>query len=249
MKQQNSQLYRRLLSYVKPYWTFFAATTFLMTLVGLTEPLFAELIKRLWTGFDNPAENPFVYTIPLAILLIFLVRGTLSFGASYCLSWVANRIITDIRSQLFDRLLTLSTAYHDHHSSGRLISRISNDVNGVSAAATSAVTTLIKDSVTIIALMGYLLYLNWQMTLMTLVAVPAVMVVVKKFSKKMRQATSLSQENLGQLVHVLEETITGQKIIKIFGGQDYEKKRFDHTNRALRSQAMKQTVAPQQQSH
>lgn len=235
-------LYLRLLSFVKPHWFIFLISIICMIISAATEPLFAEMLKWLWSGFADP-ENTKVILIPVAIVGLFALRGILTFGATYGMSWVSNTVITDIRSRMFDRLITLPTSYFDTHSSGVLISRIANDVNGVSNAATSALTTIVKDSVTIIALLAYLIYLNWQMTLITFVVVPLVLIIVRKFSRKLRQAAKNSQATLGYVVHVLEESISCQRIVKIFGGQNYERQRFGKANTELRHQAMKQTVA------
>ncbi len=144
---------------------------------------------------------------------------------------------------MFERLLTLPTRYYDDRSSGVLISKVAYDVGGVTSAATTVLTVLVRDTLAVAGLLGWLLYLNWRLTLVTLVIAPGVAIVVKVFSKRMRRMSQEAQRAMGDVAHVLQETIDCHKEVKIFGGQDYEARRFDRSNQKQRGYNMRQMMA------
>lgn len=236
-------LYVRLLGYVRPYWGMFAVAVVTMALAGATDPLLPALLKPLLDGsfVERNTSNPLL--LPLGIIGIFVVRGALTFLSSYTMAWVSTKIVLDIRNTMFDRLLTLPTRYYDDRSSGTLISKIAYDVNGVTSAATGVLTVLVRDTLAVTGLLGWLLYLNWRLTLVTLIIAPGVALVVKLFSKRMRRMSQESLRSMGQITHVLQEAIDCHKVVKIFGGQDYEARRFEHSNRKQRGYNMRQTMA------
>ena len=178
-KQTSRELYLRLLGYLRPYWKAFSLSVAGMVLTAATEPLFPALMKPLLDGSFVRKDANILYWVPPAIIGLFLVRGLLTFFTSYALSWVSNRMILDLRNDLFQRLLSLPTRYFDNHSSGELISKVAYDVSGVNSAATTVLTVLLRDSLSVIGLLAWLLYLNWQLTLITLIIAPAVAVVIR----------------------------------------------------------------------
>ncbi|CAM9776002.1 unnamed protein product [Phaeothamnion confervicola] len=143
---------------------------------------------------------------------------------------------------MFDRMIRLPAAFFDERSSGALMSKIAYDVAGVTAAATSVVTVLVRDSLAVIGLLAWLMYINWKLTLVALAVGPLVSLVVKLFSKRLRAMSRGAQEAMGNLSHVLQETIECHKVVKVFGGQDYEAARFEKANQQLRGFNMRQTV-------
>jgi len=237
------QLYLRLLGYVRPYWRVFSVSILTMALAAATEPVLPALMKPLLDGSFVERNQTHPYLVPLAIIGIFLVRGVFSYLSSYTLAWVSNKVVLDLRNAMFERLLTLPTRYYDDSSSGALISKVAYDVSGVTSAATTVLTVLVRDTLAVAGLLGWLLYLNWRLTLVTLVIAPGVAIVVKVFSKRMRR---MSQEGLraqADVTHVLQESIDCHKEVKIFGGQDYEARRFDRSNQKQRGFNMRQTMA------
>ena len=155
----SKQVYIRLLGYVKPYWKTLAFSVLLLSLLAATEPLFPMMMKPLLDeGFTNK-DATFMQWVPIFVVGLFLVRGILTFTSSYASSWVANRLVTDLRALMFSQLTTLPTTYFDHHSSGSLTSKIAYDVNNVTGAATQALTTIVRDTLSLVALLGWLF---WQ---------------------------------------------------------------------------------------
>lgn len=236
-------MYVRLLAFVRPYWKVFALAILAMVLLAATEPLFPALMKPLLDkGFSGKPRDD-LWLAPLAIVGIFIMRGFLSFAGGYLMAWVSNRVVLDLRVAMFNRALRLPTRYYDNQSTGALMSRITYDVSNVTGAATSALTVLVRDSLSVIGLLAWLFYLNWQLTLVALMTGPLIAVVVKIFSARLRKASRHSQLAMGGISRILEEAISGQKIVKIFGGQEYEANRFLEANQYLRGQNMRQSVA------
>ena len=238
-------LYFRLLSYVKPYWKTFLLSVVLMAATAATEPLFPALMKPLLDGNfggNQTARQP-SWLLPLTIVGIFLLRGLLGFLADYSFSWVSNKLVLDLRNDMFKRVVRLPTAFFDNQSSGVVMSRVAYDVTGVTGAATGVLTTLIKDTLAVVGLLAWMFYLNWMLSLVALLMVPCVALAVKAFSSRLRQTSRAVQRAMGSIMHVLEETVEAHKVVKIFGGQSYETRRFEKVSGEQRGQAMRQTIA------
>ncbi|OGA26685.1 MAG: lipid A export permease/ATP-binding protein MsbA, partial [Betaproteobacteria bacterium RIFCSPLOWO2_02_FULL_68_150] len=215
-----------------------------MIAAAATEPLFPALMKPLLDGGFGQGSAPALQPqwFAAALLGIFLARGLLSFASSYFMAWVGNRVILDLRAAMFARLLRLPNRFFDDHSSGVLLSRIAYDVGGVTSAATTVLTIVVKDSIAVIGLLAWLCYLNWKLTLIALAVGPAIALVVRLFSRRLRRMAREAQHAMGDLVQVLDETIECQRVVKIFGGQDYEMRRFERANQKLRGFNMRQTI-------
>jgi subfamily B ATP-binding cassette protein MsbA len=237
------QLYARLLSYVRPYAKVFAVAVLCMVAAAATEPLFPALIKPLLDGgfgAGAPAFPPLVFAG--AIIAVFVVRGIFTFTSSYCLTWVANKVVLDLRTAMFSRLVRLPAKFFDDNTSAALLSKVAYDVSGVAAAATSVLTVLVKDSIAIVGLLAWLFYLNWQLTLVALLIGPPVALTVRLISGRMRRMSREVLRSLGDVVHVLQETIECHKVVKVFGGQDYELGRFRRSAQTLRGFIMRADV-------
>jgi subfamily B ATP-binding cassette protein MsbA len=240
---RDRKLYFRLLSYVRPYARVFGVAVIGMVAAAATEPLFPALIKPLLDrGFGAGAQSLPPMVFAAAIVGIFVLRGLLTFTSSYCMAWVGNRVVLDLRAAMFARLVRFPARYFDDHSSGAVMSKVAYDVGGVTAAATSVLTVAVQDSIKVVGLFGYLLYLNWQLTLIAIAVVPPIALFVRLLSRRLRSMARDAQTAMGDIVHVLEETIECHKVVKIFGGQDYEARRFERANQRLRGFNMRQTV-------
>ena len=238
------QLYFRLLSYVRPYAGAFVIALLAMIGTAAIEPLFPALMKPMLDGGfaagKSAALAPSIFAI--AIIAIFFVRGILSLVSTYAMAWVSNRVVLDLRGEMFARLVRMPTQFFDDHTSGALLSRVAYDVAGVTSAATSVLTVVVKDTVTVAALLAWLFYLNWKLTLIALVAAPLIALALRQLSRRLRQMAREAQRSMGELVHVIEETIECHKVVKVFGGHEYEMRRFEHANQRLRGFNMRQTI-------
>jgi len=239
-----SALYLRLLSYVRPHAKAFGFAILGMIAAAATEPLLPALMKPLLDGGFGPGKQapfpPIVYAAGL--VGIFAARGFLTFTSSYFLAWVSNRVVLDLRAAMFARLVRFPARFFDDHSSGSVLSKVAYDVGGVTSAATSVLTVAVKDSIAVAGLLGWLLYLNWKLTLVTLAVGPLIALFVRLLSRRLRSMAREAQHSMGDLVHVLEETIECHKVVKVFGGQAYESRRFERANQRLRGFNMRQTV-------
>ena len=236
-------LYLRLLRYVAPYWRMFALSILTMALVAATEPLFPALMKPLLDGSFVDKDPATIRYIPFALIGLFLVRGVFGFASDYALSWVSNRVVYDLRAEMFSRLVNLPTRYYDDASSGALISKLSYDVTGVTAAATTVLTVMVRDSLAVIGLLAWMFYLDWKLSLITLVIGPIIALVIRSFSGRLRQVSRDAQHAMGDITHVLDEAIECHKVVKVFGGQDYEQRHFGAAIKRMRDFAMRQTIA------
>jgi len=237
-------LYGRLLGYVRPHWAAFLVAMACMGLSSLAEPVFPAMMKyMLDDGFAQQSGEWGWLIYPLIVVGIFVARAVFGFIGEYVMSWVANNVVAELREAMFARMVNLPLRYYSDNLSGRLMSRIVYDVTNVAGAATSALTSLVKDSLAIVALLGWLFYLNWKLMAITLLMVPPTALAVRYFSRRLRKVARGQQEAMGKITQVLQESIEGHKVVKIFGGQNYEQERFRNTVREQRRYAMRATLA------
>lgn len=243
MNMNSTQLYLRLLGYVKPYWRAFALSILAMVVTAATEPLLPALLKPMLDGTFVNKDDTIIRWTPIFILVIFFVRGVAGFVGTYAIGWVGNKVVMDLRAEMFRKLLSLPTRYYDDHATGNLISKLTFDVMQVTAAATNVVTISIRDSLIIVGLLGWLFYLNWKLTLLSLVMVPVIALVLRIINGRLRSASRDSQRAMGDITQVIEESVTAHKVVKLFGGQQYESDRFNDQANWVRRHTMKQALA------
>jgi subfamily B ATP-binding cassette protein MsbA len=231
--------YQRLLGYVRQHITVFLLAIVGMAISAATETGFAALMKPLMDK-SFVAKDPEMITLaPLLLLLIFVARGISAFMATYYLEAVSRRVIKTIREQIFRQFLHLPSRYYDSNSSGQLLSKLVYDTEQVTVATGQAITVLVKDSLSVLGLLAWMFYLNWLLSLTFIVLTPILAVLVVLVSKRFRKLSTRIQNSMGDVTHVSEEAILGQRVIKIFGGQRYEKDHFDEVNEYNRRQQMK----------
>lgn len=239
----STQLYLRLLKYVKPYWRVFAISILGTAVVAATEPLAPALLKPMLDGTFVHKDQAMMRMVPAVILVIFFIRGVASFVSAYAINWVSNMLVMDLRNEMFRKLLSLPTRYYDDHATGNLISKLTFDVTQVTGAATTVVTVSVRDSIVLVGLLGWLFYLNWKLTFLSLLMAPVIMFVIKVLSSRMRTNSRDTQEAMGGITQVIEESISAHKVVKLFGGQQYEGSRFNEQVNWVRRYTMKQASA------
>ena len=240
--QSNRAIYARLLSYLRPYWKAFSLAVAGMIAIALTEPLFPAIMKYLLDHGFQTQDARMVWLIPAGIVGLFLVRSIFVYSSGYLMMWISSRLVTDLRREMFAKILVLPTqTYHDQ-SSGKLISRLVYDVSNVSEAATSALVSIVRESFTALALLAYLLYLDWKLTLITLAIGPVIALIVKAFGQRMRTASRMSLDSIRLISHSIEETISANKVIKIFGGQSQQTERFRLDTERFRRAQMREAI-------
>ena len=227
-------VYRRLLSYAFYYWPILVAATITMMIMAGTEAGFAALMKPLMDESFGAAESDLARWIPLLLILLFAVRGVAEFGATYSMRYVGRQIVKRLRRELFERLLVMPVQRFQHQSSGELISRLTYNVEQVAGAATDGFSVLVKDTLTVLVLLAWMFYLSVVLTLTILVIVPLVVLVVNVVSKQFRRLSHRIQGNMSDVTHVTQEVIEGHRVVRIFGGETYERERFEGINEGNR---------------
>ena len=236
-------LYMRLLRYVKPYWKGFAAGIFFVVVLALTEPAIPSLLKPLLDGTFVERDPDYLFWSPILLLLLFLVRGASNFLSRVAFNWVGGKVVLDLRRQMFERLLNLPAAYFDAHATGNVINRVTYDVTQVTTAATKVLTVLVRDSIAVVGLLGYMLWLNWEFTLIVSLLLPVMLGFVRFISHRMRTTSRNLQRTMGEMTHALEEAVRGHRIVKVYGGQEYERRRFGKLANWVRRYNFKNRVA------
>ena len=236
VSDDSKAIYLRLLRRVLPYWRTFALGTAMMIVLGLTEPAFPAILDMVVSSFEQRALDGAPLHAAL-FLGVFFIRGLSSFLSVVALESVAARLVLDLRQDMFDRLMRIPAPAYDNVASGSLISKVTFDAQQVTQAATHAVTVIVRDSVAVIGLLGWMLWIDWKLTLIALATAPIVIAVVVYFSRRLRRMSHGLQRTMGDVTHVLQESIEGHKVVKVFSGQAYERRRFtDAANRVRRFQ-------------
>jgi subfamily B ATP-binding cassette protein MsbA len=244
VRPDSGRPYRRLLGYSWPYRGVFLIAVLGMVGLASTDAAFAALMRDVLDGGFVARDQEFIRKIPWLIVGLFFIRGTAGFLGTYCMRWVGRRVIFDIRQQMFGGLIHLPTSYYDAHASATLVSKLIYDVEQVADAATNAVTTIVKDGATVLALLGWLLWLNWKLTITFFLLAPFLALFVKLISNRLRTVSRNIQASVGGIADVAKEAIQGHRVVKAFGGHEYESRNFHKANNKNRGQAMKKaTVA------
>ena len=235
-------LYRRLLAYVRPYTGVFAAAVVGMLVVTVGDLVMSYLVIPIVQNFQSP-DPARTRWLPLAVVLVFLLRGLGSYVSDYGMAYTGLRVVFDLRRQLVDKLLKLPTSYYDEHASGTVQSKLTFDAHQLASAASGTIATALRGTFAIVGSIAFLLWLNWQLTLLVFIVVPLIAVITRYFSRRLRRLARDIQTRTGALTHTLEEMIGGHRIVRVFGGEDYERERAVKAANALRHSMSKQASA------
>lgn len=236
------QIYGRLLGYVRPYRKAFIFAVLAMIVVAAASAGFAYLLKDIMDLGIIAKDPKFAGAIPYLIVLVMLVRGLAEFISQFCMSWVGRWVVFDIRQQMFDHLLRLPVSFYDRESHAALSSKLIYDVEQVALASSNAVSTLIKDSLTVFALIIVMAWLNWKLTLVIVVLTPAIALVVRVSGKRFRKTSRGLQDSMGDIASVSMQAFDGNRVVKMFGGYQHEHRAFLAANQYNRQQAMKKAI-------
>jgi len=226
-------LYRRMLNYVRPYLPRLFLAMLFMMFVSAFQGAVAFLVKPALDDIFINKDGGRLAVIPVFILGVYLAKGIFEFAQSYLMNGVGQRVIRDIRDHLYRHLQSLSLSFYMRHPTGVLMSRVTNDVGLMQGAVTSAVTGLIKDSFSSVFLVGVVFYRDWKLALVALVLFPLAFWPIARFGRKLRRTSIRSQEVTGGLTSHLQETISGAKLVKAFGAEEFEVDRFATRNADL----------------
>lgn len=208
-----------------------------------TQPLLAKLTGLLTDKAIFERDNQWSFWLPIVFVGLFIVRGLAQFASSYLLNRISQAVLQDVRMNMFERMLRWPQSMYENTPSGLVISKFVNEATNALNLAAETMNVAVRDSLIVIGLIAMLLYYNWQLTLITLVAAPVIALSLRGFSRRLRNLNVDNQALLGDMTRAIQEAHEGQRVVKIYEGDDYEIERFAHINRRLRGYAMRMQVA------
>ncbi len=226
----NSSIYMRLLGYTFEHKLIFIISIFAMAMFAVTDTAFAALIKPLLDGSFVAKDPDTIRLFPFVLIGLFLLRSIAGFVSTYGIAWVGRNIIKKIREEMFAKLVHMPTRTYDFASSGELLSKLTYDTEQVAEAATKAITVLIRDGLTVIGLLGLMFYQSFILSIGLFIIGPVIAIFIKIMSVRFRDTSKHIQKSMGYITNVVEELIAGHRVVKIFGGENSEKKSFNYVN-------------------
>ena len=230
--------YLRLLRYASHYWLMFTFGAIAMLIFAITDTGFAFLIKTLTDSFAGTENSNNIDQIrdylPLVVIFIFLIRGLSGFFSTYNIAWIGRQVIKSLRAEIYNKFLYLPTIFLDRKSNAELLSRVTFNIEQVAESASNIITILIRDTLTIIVLSIYMIYLSPTLATVIFMAAPIIALLVWALSKLFRRYSERIQDSMGDVTHAIKETLQNHRIIKIFNGQSYENKKFSVINESNR---------------
>lgn len=231
--------YRRLLGYSLPHWKVMALAFIATAVLAAVDTAFAALIKPLLDRAFVEQNPTYIRWIPIYIVGLFLLRGGSSFASVYGMAWVARRVVRDMRGRVFDKLLQLPSRFYDRVNSASLVSRLTYFVDQISEATTTVLTSTLKDTLTIVFYIGYMFYLNWRLTAFTFAVMPFIALIILYVTRRFRRISVRIQDSITDVTEAVDEAVLGQRIVKIYNGQPFERDYFSRINEQNRWLSMK----------
>jgi ATP-binding cassette, subfamily B, bacterial MsbA len=238
----DTTIYRRLLGFVRPYWRIFAVGVLAMVAGAATDAALPALLKELLDGSFVSKDARSIHLTPLLLVLLFTARGLSDFAQTVALASVSQKVLVDLRSRIFDKLLALPTTHFDANASGVTVSRLVYNTGAVTPLVTTVLVTLVRDSLTVLGLLGYMLYVNWKMALAFFAVLPAIGWVIRAVTKRLRSLALGQQGVQGEMGQLALEALAAHREIKVFGGGPYESRRFRKVAHQARHLSMKMVI-------
>ncbi len=241
---ENSAVMRRLVHIMRPYRNRALLSLLAMAGAASTQPMMTNALKVLLDkGFGEHRVEFSLWLVPAILISIFALRGVFTFLTAYLNNWVLSRVLNDLRRSMFDRLLRLPASRFHEESSGTMINTVIGDVRQVADMINSVFLAFVRDALTVVGLLGYLVYLNWGLTLVALAVVPVTAIVVRTTTGRLRKLNRDNQRVTAEMTQVVEEAARGHQVIRVFSGERYERARFEERSEALRGFSQRMTVA------
>lgn len=231
-------IYRRLLAYTRRYWYALLVSSLGFAVYSAMQPATAHMMQVIVDTFENPTPA-MILVVSLAPMAIALIKGIGQFVGAYAVSWLGQHIVFEMRNEVFQHVLALPQRVFQRNATGRITSKLVFDAQQITAAGSEAVVIIIREGLSVIALLAYLLYLDWKLTLILFTVAPAVGAVVSYSGKRFRHISRRMQGNMGNISHYVGEAIDGQQPVKIFAAQEQEKERFHRASRSFEKQNVK----------
>ena len=232
-------IYRRLIKYARPHAGMFFVGVLGAILFAVSNASLAYLVKRFMKGTFVLQDPNVIWQVPIGVVVLFTARGLGDYIANYFPSWVGRQVIKSLRHDLFQHYMRLPIAYSDQQQSGHLLSKLTNNIELVAAAATNAAISLISDSLSIVILVGYLFYLNWHLAAFCIGAAPVIAWLMQIANRSFRRYSQRIQHSMGDITRVAKEAIDALRLIKIFNAEEHQTRRFELVNEHNRASNMK----------
>ena len=243
MNAQDRTALNRLINYLKPHYGLIIGSLLAMALVAGAETSIPALMKPLLDRGFTGQLNSKLWQVPVFLVGLALVRSLAQFLSNYLLTRVINAVLLKLREQMFQTLLHAKTTFFQQNSASNLINAVVFEVNNVLSIMGGMLISLVRDSLTVIGLMGYLIYLNWQLTLVVLIIFPVIAFIMSKINRRLRSLNREQQTLTSELAYIVEEAAAGYKIVKVHGAEEYEMNRFKQKAERARQFALKSAVA------
>ncbi|HSE58270.1 MAG TPA: lipid A export permease/ATP-binding protein MsbA [Nitrospiraceae bacterium] len=231
--------FMRMMRYIRPYRGRFFIAFVCSGLVAALSGAYAWLVRPVLDGIFIEKNETLLLVLPLALLGVAVLKALFSYGQTYLMSYVGNRVITDIRQELFQHMMRLPVGFHDSHTSGRLVSRVVNDVGLMANAASSVLKDIFQNGLTFLAMMAVIVYQNWKLAGLSIIVIPLSAITMVRMGKRLRHLATSGQERMGDMAAALQETLSGIRMVKAFGREEAEAERFQISNRGFLATTLK----------
>ncbi|USD66209.1 lipid A ABC transporter ATP-binding protein/permease MsbA [Vibrio sp. SCSIO 43136] len=243
--QSTFATFKRLWPYISLYKAGLAVAVVALIINALSDTYMLSLLKPLLDEGFGQADSDFLRQMPFIILALMLIRGTSGFVSAYLMSWVSNHVVMSLRRNIFNHFMKMPVEFFDRESTGSLLSRITYDTEQVAGATSKALVNIVRETASIIGLIGLMVWSSWQLSLVLLVVGPIVAIAISYVSRRFRKISKAMQTEMGNLTTSSEQMLNGHKVVLSYGGQNVEKERFDNVSNTMRQQSMKMVVAQQ----
>lgn len=238
------KVYLRLLSYLKQFWGIALLIVLGFAINAATEVSVAKLLEKIINAIEQK-DHSFTALFPVFVVVLMFFRGLGLFMGGYFTAVISRNLIFNIRQEVFAKLMRLPSQYYLDNSSGHITAKIMYNVEQLTAASTESLKTLLQQGLIALALLGYLIYTNWRLTLVILVFGPLIGLLIRKAAKRMRKLSQQVQNTMGDVNHVVQETVNGNMVVKGFVGHEYEQKRFHDRSMENLRRGLKMVVVQQ----
>lgn len=234
------QLYSRLMKYIAPYWEVFVFSLMGMVAMAATAPVIAALTVPLLDGAFVNKDVESMQLVLLAIIVLFTARGVAGYISTYAINWVSSKLVVDLRAEMFDKLLILPDCYYAGQPGSSLVAKLTSDITQLTRAAIDVITVMVRDTLTVIGLLAWMLYLNWKLSVLALLMVSVVLLIIRSVGKRLQSVEREAQQTADSITQVLKESIENHRVVRLYGGRRYETHRMGEEASRVRDFTMKQ---------
>lgn len=234
------QLYSRLMKYIVPYWEVFVFSLMGMIAMAATAPMIAALTVPLLDGAFVNKDTESMQLVLLAIIVLFAARGVAGYISTYAINWVSSKLVVDLRAEMFDKLLILPDCYYSSQPGSSLVARLTSDITQLICAVIDVITVMVRDTLTVIGLLAWMLYLNWKLSVLALLMVSMILLIMRSVGERLQSVEREARQTADSITQVLKESIENHRVVRLYGGRRYETHRMGEEASRVRDFTMRQ---------